>query len=30
MIPYKRGGRRRSVNVPEVLNGIFYILWIGC
>ncbi|MGA8650144.1 MAG: transposase, partial [Xanthobacteraceae bacterium] len=22
--PAKRGGRRRSVNVREVLNGIFY------
>ena len=28
--PAKRGGRRRSVNVREVLNGIFYILWTGC
>ena len=27
--PAKRGGRRRSVNVREVLNGIFYILWTG-
>jgi transposase len=25
--PAKRGGRRRSANVREVLNGIFYILW---
>jgi transposase len=24
------GGRRRSVNVREVLNGIFYVLWTGC
>src|SRR6516225_9602065 len=23
-------GRKRSVNVREVLNGIFYILWTGC
>ena len=23
-------GVRRSVNVREVLNGIFYILWTGC
>jgi Putative transposase of IS4/5 family (DUF4096) len=28
--PAKGGGRRRSVNVREVLNGIFYILWTGC
>jgi transposase len=21
------GGRKRSVNVREVLNGIFYVLW---
>lgn len=28
--PAKHGGRRRSVNVREVLNGIFYILWSGC
>jgi transposase len=28
--PAKRGGRRRSVNVREVLNGIFYILWTSC
>jgi transposase len=21
---------RRSVNVREVLNGIFYVLWTGC
>ena len=27
--PAKRGGRRRSVNVREVLNRIFYILWTG-
>ena len=31
LIPLARhGGRRRSVNVREVLNGIFYILWTGC
>jgi transposase len=23
-------GVKRSVNVREVLNGIFYILWTGC
>src|ERR1700732_2470048 len=28
--PAKGGGRRRSVNVREVLNGIFYVLWTGC
>src|SRR3984885_5018664 len=28
--PAKRGGRRRSVNVRELLNGIFYVLWTGC
>jgi transposase len=28
--PAKGGGRRRSVDVREVLNGIFYILWTGC
>ena len=27
MIPPAKGGRRRSANVGEVLNGIFYILW---
>ena len=28
--PARHGGRKRSVNVREVLNGIFYILWTGC
>ena len=28
--PARRGGRPREVNVREVLNGIFYILWTGC
>ena len=28
--PGRHGGRRRSVNVREVLNGIFYVLWTGC
>lgn len=28
--PGKRGGRRRSVDLREVLNGIFYVLWTGC
>jgi transposase len=26
----KHGGRKRTVNVREVLNGIFYVLWTGC
>ena len=26
----KRGGRRRSVSVREVLNGLFYVLSTGC
>ena len=28
--PARRGGRRRTVDVREVLNGIFYILATGC
>ena len=28
--PGWHGGRRRSVNVREVLNRIFYVLWTGC
>jgi transposase len=28
--PARHGGRKQSVNVREVLNGIFYILWTGC
>jgi transposase len=28
--PARHGGPKRSVNVREVLNGIFYILWTGC
>jgi transposase len=28
--PAKRGGRKRSINVREVLNGIFYVLSTGC
>ncbi len=28
--PARRGGRKRTVNVREVLNGIFYVLWTGC
>jgi transposase len=26
----KRGGRPRKINVREVLNGVFYVLWTGC
>src|SRR3712207_8107681 len=28
--PAKCGGRPRTVNVREVLNAIFYVLWTGC
>jgi len=28
--PGKRGGGKRTVNIREVLNGIFYVLWTGC
>lgn len=28
--PAKRGGRRREVDVREILNAIFYVLWTGC
>jgi transposase len=28
--PARRGGRPRDVNVREVLNAIFYVLWTGC
>jgi transposase len=28
--PAKCGGRRRSVDVREVLNAIFDLLWTGC
>src|SRR5215212_6439037 len=28
--PAKRGGGKRTVNIREVLNGIFYVLWTGC
>src|SRR3712207_9362841 len=28
--PAKRGGRKRSVDPREVLNGIFYVLATGC
>ena len=28
--PAKRGGRKREVNVREVVNGIMYVLSTGC
>ena len=28
--PAKHGGRRRTVDIREVLNGIFYVLSTGC
>ena len=28
--PAKRGGRKREVNVREVMNGVMYILSTGC
>jgi len=28
--PAKRGGRHRGIDVREVLNAIFYVLWTGC
>lgn len=28
--PAKRGGRRRKVDVREVLNGVMYVLGTGC
>jgi transposase len=28
--PAKPGGRPRTVNVREVLNAVFYVLWTGC
>jgi transposase len=30
ILPAKRGGRRREVNVREVLNAIFYVISTGC
>jgi transposase len=30
ILPARRGGRKRTVDVREVLNGIFYILATGC
>lgn len=28
--PAKRGGRKRSVNLREILNGVMYVLSTGC
>src|SRR2546430_6920006 len=28
--PAKHGGRKRTIDVRELLNGIFYVLWTGC
>ena len=28
--PAKRGGRPRTVNIREVLNAVFSVLWTGC
>ena len=28
--PAKRGGRKREVDVREILNGILYVLGTGC
>src|SRR6266481_6073141 len=28
--PAKQGGRKRTIDVREILNGIFYVLWTGC
>ena len=28
--PPKRGGGKRTVDIREVINGIFYVLWTGC
>jgi transposase len=28
--PAKHGGRKRTIDAREVLNGIFYVLWTGC
>jgi transposase len=28
--PARHGGRKRSVDVREILNEIYYILWTGC
>jgi transposase len=28
--PARHGGRKRSINIREALNAIFYVLWTGC
>lgn len=28
--PPKHGGGKRTADIREVLNGIFYVLWTGC
>jgi transposase len=28
--PAKPGGRKRTIDVRDILNGIFYVLWTGC
>jgi transposase len=28
--PAKHGGRKCTIDVREILNGIFYVLWTGC
>ena len=28
--PAKHGGRKRTVDVREILDAIFYVLWTGC
>jgi len=30
ILPAKRGGRKRAVNLREVVNGVMYILSTGC
>ena len=30
VLPAKHGGRKRTVDVREVVNGIFYVLSTGC
>ena len=28
--PAKRGGRRRTADVREVVNAVLYVVWTGC
>jgi len=30
ILPAKRGGRKREVNIREVMNGVMYVLSTGC